>query len=93
MGSQQPFCDLSRSSYCDLSRSQKLGMHRTILFFLYLVSGRIPDIATGYPVIEKAGYPAFYAAKEKLLNTAYNILQSFDLCYLSRPYLTFCDPL
>ena len=39
-------------------------------------------MATGYPVIEKAGYPAGYqakyAAKEKHLNTAYNILQLFD---------------
>ena len=26
--------------------------------FLYPVSGRIPDTATGYPVIEKVGYPA-----------------------------------
>ena len=33
---------------------------------------------TGYPVIEKAGYPAKYAAKEKHLNTAYNLIQSFD---------------
>ena len=39
-------------------------------FFLYPVSGRIPDMA--------AGYPAKYAAKEKHLNTAYNILQLFD---------------
>ena len=62
------------------------GMHRIsgwiIRPFLYPVSGRIPDMATGYPVIEKAGYPAGYqakyAAKEKHLNTAYNILQLFD---------------
>ena len=36
-----------------------------------------PDIRPD-PVIEKAGYPAKYEAKEKHLNTAYNILQSFD---------------
>ena len=33
---------------------------------------------TGYPVIEKAGYPAKYLAKELHLNTAFAILQSFD---------------
>ena len=58
--------------------------------FLQLVSGRIPDTVAGYPVIEKTGYPVGfpviektgypagfpvnYAAKEKLLNTTYNIV-------------------
>ena len=30
-----------------------------------------------YLVIEKAGYPAKYAAKEKHINTAYTIIQSY----------------
>ena len=47
---------------------------RIIRPFLYPVCGRIPDMVTGYPAIEKAGYPAKYSAKEKHLNTAYNIL-------------------
>ena len=47
-------------------------------------SGRIsgyrkkPGYPVGFPVIEKTGYPAGfpvnYAAKEKLLNTTYNIV-------------------
>ena len=57
-------------------------MYRISGPFLYPVSGRIPDRAAGYPagypVIEKAGSLAKYAAKEKHLNTAYNILQLFD---------------
>ena len=55
---------------------------RIIRSFLYPVSGRIPDMATGYPVgypvVENAGYPAKYAAKEEHLNAAYNIFLSFD---------------
>ena len=64
-----------------------LGMQRIsgwvwiIRPFLYPVSGRILDMATEYQaeylVIEKAGYPAKYAAKEKHINTAYTIIQSF----------------
>ena len=48
--------------------------------------------SAGYPIIEKAGYPAKYAAKENEihLSTAYNILQSFDFMW---PQLTFCDPM
>ena len=37
-----------------------------------------PGYPVGFPVIEKTGYPAGYpvnyAAKEKLLNTTYNIV-------------------
>ena len=60
---------------------RNLGITRPFFIsglFLYPVPGRIPDRTTGYPVIKKAGYPAYYAAEEKHLNTAYNILQSFD---------------
>ena len=64
--------------------STRLGMHRIsgriIRPFLYPVSGRIPDIATGYPVIENAGYLAKYRMqlRKTLENTANSILQSFD---------------
>ena len=51
-------------------------MHRLSGLFIFPAGYRIWQ--AGYPIIEKAGYPAKYAAKEKHLNTAYNIFQSFD---------------
>ena len=59
-------------------------MHRMSgLFYIRYPAGyRIlqPDIATGYPVIENAGYLAKYRMqlRKTLENTANSILQSFD---------------
>ena len=58
---------------------------RIIRLFFYMAS-RIWQ--AGYPVIKKAGYPAKYTAKKIHLNTAYNIIQSFDFLW---PQSTLCD--